>query len=152
MSAEGVRELCFINAVMNSHTTVWCNTHTWNSRCYPPLIPCIIGHFFSMTMKLFILPRWKSFNGHVFNSIVSLLSSCGGFCRDELSKTPIKDQSIQGGRPRGVKQSRCENVSWTCTLCTIIYTGWVEIAINDFFFKPMQLQIRKVMQIKVCKP
>ncbi len=45
------------------------------------------------------------------------------------AKLLIKDQSIQG-----VKQSRCENVSWTCTLCTIIYTGWVEIAINDFFF------------------
>ncbi len=39
-------ELCFINAVMNSHTTVWWNTKTWNRRCYPPLIPCIIGHFF----------------------------------------------------------------------------------------------------------
>ncbi len=44
MSAEGVRELCFINAVMNSHTTVWWNTKTWNRWCYPPLIPCIVGH------------------------------------------------------------------------------------------------------------
>ncbi len=85
---ECVRELCFINAVMNSHTTVWWNTETWNRRCYPPLIPCIIGHFFSMPMKIFILPRWKSFSGHVFHSVLTLLSSCGGFCRDELSKTP----------------------------------------------------------------
>ncbi len=73
-------------------------------------------HFFSMTMKIFILPRWKSFSGHVFHSVLTLLSSCGGFCRDELSKLPIKDQSIQGGRPPGVKQDRCENLSWTCTL------------------------------------
>ncbi len=34
-------------------------------------------------------PRWKSFNGHLFHSILSLLSSCGGFCRDERSKTPL---------------------------------------------------------------
>ncbi len=45
MRDEGVRELCFINTVMNLHTIVWCNTKTWNRRCYPPLIPCIIGLF-----------------------------------------------------------------------------------------------------------
>ncbi len=32
------------------------------------------------------------------------------------AKLAIKDQSIQGGRPPGVKQDRCENLSWTCTL------------------------------------
>ncbi len=107
MSAEGVRELCFINAAMNSHTTVWCNTKTWNRRCCPPLVPCIIGPFFSMTMKIFILPRWKSFSWHVFHSVLTLTS---------WAKLPIKDQSIQGGRPPGVIQDRCETVSWTCTL------------------------------------
>ncbi len=117
MSAEGVRELCFINAVMNSHTTVWCNTKTWNKRSYPPLIPCIIGHFFSMTMKIFILPSWKSFSGHVFHSILALLSSCGGISLEtSWAKPPIKGQKIQGGRPPGVKQDRCENLSWTYTL------------------------------------
>ncbi len=39
-----MRELCFINAVMNSHTTVWSNTNTWNRRYYL-LIPCIVGIF-----------------------------------------------------------------------------------------------------------
>ncbi len=78
-----------------------------------PLIPYIISNFFSMTMKILFLPRWKSFSGRVFHSILSLLSSCGGLCRDELS---IKDQSIQWGLPPGVKQDRCEHLSWTCTL------------------------------------
>ncbi len=32
------------------------------------------------------------------------------------AKLPIKDQSIQGGRPPGVKQDRCEHLSLTCTL------------------------------------
>ncbi len=41
--------------------------------------------FFSMTMKILILPGWKSFSVHVFHSVLSLLSSCGGFCGDELS-------------------------------------------------------------------
>ncbi len=36
MSAEGVRELCFINAVMNSHTTVWWNTKTWKKMLPSP--------------------------------------------------------------------------------------------------------------------
>ncbi len=106
--AEGVRELCFINAVMNSHL---CDVIQKFKTKDAPLIPYIISNFFSMTMKILILPRWKSFSGRVFHSILSLLSSCGGLCRDELS---IKDQSIQWGLPPGVKQDRCEHLSWTC--------------------------------------
>ncbi len=59
---------------------------------------------------------------------------------------------IQGGRPRGVKQSRCENVSWTCTLCTIIYTGWVEIAINDFFLNQCNYKLEKSCKLKCVNP
>ncbi len=89
-------ELCFINAAMNSHTTVWCNKKkTWNRRCYPLLIPCIIGHFFSMTMKIFFLPSLKSFSGHVFHSILTHLSCFGGFCIDELKNSPLKTRALK---------------------------------------------------------
>ncbi len=78
---------CALSTLSSIHTLLCDVIQKLERRCYPPLIPCIIGHFFSMTMKIFILP-----------------------------KLPIKDQSIQGGRPQGVKQDRCKNLSWTCTL------------------------------------
>ncbi len=110
MSAEGVREFVLYQRCHEFHL---CDVIQKLETKDAPLIPYIIGYFFSMTMKILILPRWKSFSGRVFHSILSLLSSCGGFCRDELS---IKDQSIQWGLPPGVKQDRCEHLSWTCTL------------------------------------
>ncbi len=49
---------------------------TWNRRCYPLLIPCIIGHFFSMTMKIFFLPSLKSFSGHKQDRCENLSWTC----------------------------------------------------------------------------
>ncbi len=57
--------LCFINAVMNSHTTVWWNTKLETEDATSPH-SLHYGHFFSMTMKIFILPRWKSFSDIYF--------------------------------------------------------------------------------------
>lgn len=52
MSAERMGELYLINDVMNSHTIGWCDTTSWNRRCYFLLFPCILGTFLNMTMIL----------------------------------------------------------------------------------------------------
>ncbi len=116
MSAEGVRELCFINAVMNSHTTVWCNTKTWNRRCSPPPIPCIIGYFSTWQWRYWFFQGENPSVEMYFTQSYRSWAAVEDSVETSGAQLSIKDQSIQWGLPPGVKQDRCEHLSWTCTL------------------------------------
>ncbi len=107
-------ELCFINAAMNSHT-VWCNKKkTWNRRPSPHSLH--YWAFFQHDNEDILSPKFKILQWTCISLNLNTLELLWGILYRRAEKLSIKDQSIEGGHPPGIKQDRCENLSNSYTV------------------------------------